>query len=181
MSVKMDSVKSFLNSFLLGFTILTFIVSSHLAESLAILSNFILIPKSSYIDLSNFATFISFLYIALQVHILKKPAVLGLLFLLTLASFLPLFLAFGFYFILQHSLNAWGHLKIGLKMNHINLYKKSAVFTLGALIILTLIVLKAKEIETSAALISNFFIFIACISLPHFFIMHLFYRRKLNK
>ena len=181
MGEKMDSVKSYINAFLLGFTILIFIISSHLTESLDVISNFILIPKLSFEDFSYFAGFTSFTYIAIQGPVLKKPALLGLLFLLTLASFLPLFLAFGFYFILQHSVNAWGHLKIGLKMNHINLYKKSALYTFGALIILILIIIKAKDIETSAAFMSNFFIFIACISLPHFFIMHLFYKKPLNK
>lgn len=178
--IKMDSFKVFLNSFLLGLAILTYIVSSHLEESLGVISNFIAIPSGTYLVYSKFATFLSIFYIAVQSFFINKTTFWGLLFLLILGGFLPLFLAFGFYFILQHSTNAWGHLKIGLKMNNIKLYKKSAIYTISALVILLLIFLNAKKITNSFALMSNFFVFIACISLPHFFMMHQFYKREVK-
>ena len=48
----------------------------------------------------------------------------------------PLILAFGLYFIFQHSLNAWGHLQHGLKIDGFTLYKKALPFTLSAIFFL---------------------------------------------
>jgi hypothetical protein len=78
---------------------------------------------------------ISFLYILIQILLSKKHAHFGLLFLLLLGIKTPLILAFGLYFIFQHSLNAWGHLKHGLnlKMDGFTLYKKALPFTLSAI------------------------------------------------
>jgi cell division protein FtsW (lipid II flippase) len=87
----------------------------------------------------------------------------------------PLTLAFGLYFILQHSYNAWIHLQKGLNMNATQLYKKSAVFTLGALVLFVLIAFFVRDSANKHAFWANFFVFTACISLPHFVLMHLFY------
>jgi cell division protein FtsW (lipid II flippase) len=100
--------------------------------------------------------------------------------LLAIGILVPLPLAFGLYFILQHSYNAWIHLQKGLKMNASQLYKKSAVFTLGALVLFIVIAFFVRDTSNLNAFWANFFVFIACISLPHFVLMHLFYNSTKN-
>ena len=108
----------------------------------------------------------------------KGNAYLGLIFLLVLGIPTTLIVAFGLYFIIQHSDNAWKHLKEGLKITSIGLYRKSFLYTLGALLVFALITIGASKLDSIYALWTQFFIFIACISLPHFIIMHLFYQKK---
>jgi hypothetical protein len=88
-------------------------------------------------------------------------------------------MAFGLYFILQHSVNAWGHLKKGLDMSSRELYLKAFPFTFGALLIFLLMAYFLNSSTTEwAGIWAIFFVFIACISLPHFILMHLFYASK---
>jgi len=103
------------------------------------------------------------------------------MFLLILGVKTPLILAFGIYFIFQHSSNAWQHLKLGLNMNSLQLYKKASFFTLGALFFFLMIVFYAKDLVSLESFWANFFIFIACISFPHFFLMHIFYKTKIQQ
>ena len=182
---KIDSLRAHVKAFLMGLSILLFIIFTHRIESLNIVDNFIKLSGSVYSDL-NFAfaswimVIVSFIYILAQSILSKKGSYLGLMFLLLLGVKVPLILAFGLYFIFQHSSNAWQHLKLGLNMNSIQLYKRSSIYTLGALIIFILIAFYANEIISKHFLIANFFIFIACISFPHFILMHVFYKTKSN-
>ena len=167
-------------------SILFFIIFSHLEESLDIVSNLITFPipnsaQLNYRFIAKSAAFLSFIYILMQSIRSQNQSYLGLLFLLILGVKIPLILAFGVYFVFQHSSNAWEHLKLGLNMNSIQMYKKASFFTLGALFIFLLIVFYAKEFVSLEGLWANFFIFIACISFPHFFLMHIFYKRKIQQ
>jgi hypothetical protein len=117
----------------------------------------------------------SFSYILVHSIISKKKEFIGLLLLLAVGALVPLTLAFGLYFILQHSYNAWIHLQNGLNMKASQLHKKSAVFTFGALVLFVLIAFFVRNTDNLQAFWANFFVFIACISLPHFVLMHLFY------
>jgi lycopene beta-cyclase len=182
---KPDSINSHFKSILLGLSILSFIIFTHFEESSLIIAKFMDISDFTYLHfnftlLSKIAAILSFIYILMQSILSKNQAHIGLIFLLLLGFKVPLILAFGLYFIFQHSTNAWQHLKIGLNMNSIQLYKKSSIFTFGALLIFILIAFYKHEIINTNSLIANFFIFIACISLPHFILMHSFYKTKLQ-
>jgi hypothetical protein len=183
-----ESVKTLgasLKAFLLGFNILIFIIATHLEESLTIIS-FINKDSSSIfyeLNVPNWYLTISiatFSYILVQCIISKKKEFIGLLLLLAVGSLVPLTLAFGLYFILQHSYNAWIHLQKGLNMNATQLHKKSAAFTLGALVLFVCIAFFVRDTSSLKAFWANFFVFIACISLPHFVLMHLFYSSNKN-
>jgi lycopene beta-cyclase len=183
---KIDTFTALFKAFLMGMSILFFIIFSHPEESLGIVSNFFAFPLSNsfhlnYSFIANIAAFFSFIYILLQTILSKRLPYLGLLFLLLLGVKAPLILAFGIYFVFQHSSNAWQHLKLGLHMNSLQMYKKSSFFTLGALLIFLIIVFYAKEFVSIEGLWANFFIFIACISFPHFFLMHIFYKTKIRQ
>lgn len=176
---KMDSIGAKLSSFLIGLSILIFIVFSHLGESFGVISQFITIPDFDFKPPATILTIMSLGYLILQSVRAKKWSFFRLLFLLILGTQVPLIMAFGLYFIFQHSLNAWGHLKEGLAMNTMQLHKKSLFFTLGALIVFLLIAFNATYIQSMEGLWATFFVFIACISFPHFLMMHLFYTSKL--
>ena len=92
---------------------------------------------------------------------------------------MPLILAFSLYFICQHSLNAWGHLKLKLHINSIPLYKKALPYLIGALsLFLALFIFDFIGFFDFYRLQADGFIFLACISLPHVILMHLFYKKK---
>ena len=171
-------------AYVFGMCILLFIIFTHPTESQEIISLFnVNFPLSLRIfDQSIYAVWIasiSFLYILIQTTLSKKYRHFGLLFLLVLGIKTPLILAFGLYFIFQHSLNAWGHLKHGLKMDGFTLYKKALPFTLSAIFFLCAMLIYNSVADLNLnKFIAILFIFLSCISLPHFLLMHLFYKVK---
>ena len=105
----------------------------------------------------------------------------SLMLILFLGMLLPLELAFGFYFIFQHSYNAWQHLQIGLALPAKTLYKQAMPYTIGAILIgVVFYFFNATSILQLSHYSGLFFIFLACISLPHFVLMHLFYKQINN-
>jgi lycopene beta-cyclase len=91
---------------------------------------------------------------------------------LLLSMTLPLFVSFGIYFVLQHSLHGWRHLKSGLKMNSYNLWVKSLPFSVGGAVIIS-----AFMLTNSANYVGLFFILLSCLSMPHVMSMNHFYVR----
>jgi Brp/Blh family beta-carotene 15,15'-monooxygenase len=180
--MKVDSFYSHIKAFLMGLCILLVIILSHPQESINVMTNCIGSPVNyldkKYSSIAVCCGVLSFAYILMQSVLSKKWSYLGLLFLLMIGIKVPLILAFGIYFIFQHSANAWEHLKIRLNMNSIQLYKKSLFYTIGALFIFLLISFYSNEIQNINGLWAIFFMFIACISFPHFILMHVFYNSK---
>lgn len=93
---------------------------------------------------------------------------------------LPLITAFGIYFIGNHSMNGWIHLKQGLSQTNKTLTIKALPFTMGAFLILIILV---NLLETKfhnhqiGFLYPTFFIFLGCISFPHVLAMNQFYKK----
>ena len=182
---KVDSISTHFKAFLMGLSILCFIIFSHLNEVMQLVAYLVSIPDLSFsqfeiTSISVGIAILSFTYILTLSIISKNRSYFSLLFLLLLGVRVPLVLAFGLYFIFQHSFNAWQHLKKGLQMTSMQLYKKSWFYTLGAILIFLFIAFNANEIKSVDGLYAKFFIFIACISLPHIFLMHTFYKTKIN-
>jgi len=184
--IQTSSFGQYLNAFLLGLSILTFIISTHVHESLNIIAAISSLEPSLFDSqrdsgLALVLAAASFTYILFQHLSDQKQSHYGLLFLLLLGIKLPLMAAFGLYFIVQHSENAWSHIKTGLNIGSGALFQKALPFTFGAFLLLTVMVfVKAENIVDMDGLWASFFIFIACISLPHFVMMHLFYKPKLD-
>jgi Brp/Blh family beta-carotene 15,15'-monooxygenase len=99
---------------------------------------------------------------------------------LLLSIKLPLLFAFGLYFVGQHSLNGWFHLKSHLKMSHKKIWLNALPFHAAAWFMLGLFFLfwPASANEQEMGRWGIFFIFIACISLPHVVVMQSVYSRK---
>jgi lycopene beta-cyclase len=175
-----NNLHSYLKAFLMGLSILLFIIFTHAAESFSVIANYTNLPLIKHAFIGNAIAALSFGYLLYACILSKNASFTGLLFLLLIGVKVPLILAFALYFIFQHSANAWQHLKLRLNMDTRQLYKQSSLYTLGAFFIFVLILFNANEIKDMSALWANFFIFIACISFPHFFMMHMFYKRKLK-
>jgi Brp/Blh family beta-carotene 15,15'-monooxygenase len=166
----------------LGFSILSFIIFTHFNEAIEIVSsiNGLQFAKSfgkEFSDITYVFAVLSFVYILSQIQLRRKQSYVALIFILLIGLKLPLIVAFALYFIFQHSYNAWRHLQVGLSMSSVSLYKKALPYTLGALLVFVILLLPGKiKLDSSEGVIGYFFIFLACISLPHFLIMHIFYR-----
>ena len=99
---------------------------------------------------------------------------------LILSAKLPLLTSFGIYFLGQHSINGWSHLRSGLNTNNDTMMKKSLPFTLGAFFLFIVLGISQKfnlyhfDIKN---MVSLAFIFIACISFPHVVTMSRFYKK----
>lgn len=101
---------------------------------------------------------------------------------LAVSTQLPLLMAFGVYFIFQHSLRGWKHIRTKLKMNNLELFRSALPFHLGAWIMLALMywiltIYKPAAEITGFGLIGIFFIFLSGLSFPHVIAMDGFYRR----
>jgi lycopene beta-cyclase len=93
---------------------------------------------------------------------------------------LPLLSAFSLYFIGQHSLNGWRHLKTGLNTNNQTLYLKSLPFNLGAIGLLVVTYWLSEnyfQFISPVKMASIFFVFLSSISFPHILWMHHFYKK----
>lgn len=180
---EIDAKRKYIKAFLLGLSILLFIVSTHREESIAIISKMIGVDNLSGISIdlqtwSSIASLASISYIVLTFLRSMSISSFGMLFLVVLGIQVPLSMAFGLYFIVQHSFNAWSHLKTGLNMNSRDLYLKSLPFTFGALLLFSVMIYFLYNSVDISGIWPVFFVFIACISLPHFILMHLFYASK---
>ena len=180
---KINAVFKYFKAFLLGLSILIFIISTHLVESIGIVSKII-----GGTDLLHFSlqfkswaligSIASISWIILNLLRSRSISSFGILILVVLGIPIPLSMAFGLYFIIQHSFNAWSHLKTGLNLSSRDLYQKSFPFTFGALLIFFLMAFFLNASTEIAGFWAIFFVFIACISMPHFILMHLFYAKK---
>lgn len=105
---------------------------------------------------------------------LRERRLVWLLALLTVGYGLPLLMAFGVYFIGQHSVQGWLDLHRKLDRSHGALLRTAAPYTLGAWagLAAALIWSGGALAQYTAAL----FIFISCVSLPHVMLISSFYR-----
>ena len=168
------------SSFFWGLVVLMMILFFHGEEFINILQQ---IPNLSYLSAGKMS---EKLFLGLQIltisgglflaMIYKSKYILLTLIYLLLASMLPLVMAFGIYFVGQHSISGWKHLSVGLKKGSSTMWVNSLPFTLGGAFIIFYFLWFA-----AGNYIGIFFIILSCLSLPHVFSMHNFYRLFPNK
>ncbi len=168
-----------LKSFLWGIIMLGIILFSHLEEAMAIVNGM----GVAFAGINPGESLIYMLVLAVLLWALveKNAAILLSLLMLVIGTQLPLPAAFGLYFIGQHSLNGWSHLQKGMGAAGETLFRKALPFTFGALILLGLLMMLVYTgimPWTHQQWISVFFVFLACLSLPHVWAMHRFYNRS---
>jgi Brp/Blh family beta-carotene 15,15'-monooxygenase len=167
-------------SFLIGLSLLLFILVSHLTESESYLRRMGVMLPVWQDHLSIY--FASGTFVVLSVILLtysRRRIIPLILFLIVLATttFLPLIVAFGLYFVYIHSFSAWNSIRTGLKCSHFALMRMAAPYTIlaVALMLMFLGMLSGTSVDLEQH-VAWVFIFISCISTPHILLMHLFYR-----
>ncbi len=169
------------NSFIYGVILLTVILFFHVEELIDILKQ---IPNLAAVNLlhkipKNGLLLIQVLTVSLGLTLarLKKSTnlLLTLIYLL-MASQLSLLMAFGIYFVLQHSINGWKHLSVGLEKESSVMWKNAFPFTIGGGGIILNILLFEDENYIGLS-----FIILSCLSLPHVFSMNHFYQLTSSK
>jgi lycopene beta-cyclase len=129
------------------------------------------------IHISQILILISFIWSILE----RKVSFFLTVCMLFVGMYLPLLSAFSLYFIGQHSLNGWRHLKNGLQTNSKTLYVKSLPFNLGAIGILVISYWLNEnyfDLKNNFEMATIFFVFLSCISFPHIIWMHKFYKKS---
>ena len=159
-------------SVLWGASVLLFVLSTHQSETTDIL--LAMGARAMPIESSGWALAPWFIYALFRKHFSFALTVCWLM----LSSQLPLLLAFGLYFLGQHSLSSWQHLKQHLQLSHTRIWLHSLPFHAGAWLMLAgfYLALQASVFENEAWGWGLFFIFISCISLPHALSMRVVYR-----
>jgi Brp/Blh family beta-carotene 15,15'-monooxygenase len=168
-------------AFLVGLSILLFIIFSHVETSLLVLHKMngvdMYINAFDFLAHKNLVLALS-LVVLIPIWKFSKQTFLYLIVLLLAGTQMPLMIAFGLYFVGSHSIHAWGHITTRLKIPNAKLYLQSMPFNLVALFIFVIFLYmqqaNAQLIQSYAA---TFFIFLACLSLPHIVLMHLFYKK----
>ena len=167
-------------SFLWGFVVLMTILFFHFEEMNWILQQ---IPNLNAVQLLKnisethklfFKVLIVGSGLLLAVFHKSKHILFTLIYLL-ISSMLPLLVAFGIYFVGQHSMHGWRHLSVGLDKSSSSLWLKSLPFSFGGACIILYFIFFA-----GSNYVGMFFIILSCLSIPHVLSMHQFYE-KLNR
>ena len=156
------------------------ILIGHLNETNSIIANLGVMTLAIPVSIANKIGSILALIGLLWSFIERKKAMTYSILMLSIGLFLPLITSFAIYFIAQHSLYGWMHLKKGLNTNNLQLYKKALPFNIGAIFFfaLTIYLVQSGLLKTQKSdFTALFFMFIACISLPHVLAMNKFYQK----
>jgi lycopene beta-cyclase len=182
MAVSLDSVIQKMYAFIIGLSVLLFIIFSHLETSILVLnsihgvSNFL--ERVDLYSYKNVVLAVSYFSI-IPIWWMSKRTCVYLMLILVLGMQMPLMLAFGLYFVGSHSINAWGHIATKLKTPTKKLYLQSLPFNMGAIFIFAIFLyLQSSNASLIQSYAATFFVFLACVSLPHIILMHLFYKKE---
>lgn len=170
------NVNKKVKSLVWGILVLSIILIGHVTETNNVLKNMnvSIIPLAQNSS-TNISIYLSLLSIAWGVYERKLSMVIICITLLFSIK-LPLLTAFGIYFIGQHSITGWIHLKNTFQSTNLSLFKKALPYNLGVCVLFCTYLIFFNGIW-----ISSFFIFISCISLPHVIAMNTFYSKFWNR
>lgn len=164
-----------------GFILFSILLFGHLGETTLVLSDLGLGFEILTEKQANYITEATIIGALLWGIMEKRIALIISVCTLAIGTQLPLISAFGLYFIGQHSMNGWAHLKKGLATNDKILYLKAFPFTLAAFALFG-IALVCVQNNWFSMDYKNwktvFFVFISCISFPHVVAMSRFYNKK---
>jgi len=163
-------------SFAWGCSVLFYIMGTHLSES-----NSILLSMASIALPVHCPVWAMLPWLLWAIYRKQSSLVLTVVWLM-LSSQVSLLLAFGLYFIGQHSLTGWQHLHSHLKLSHKTIWLHSVPFHVGAWLLMALFfyLWPTLKVSNDFNFWSLFFIFTACLSFPHTINMNTIYRGKTN-
>ena len=128
---------------------------------------------SSWIEIATVVGWL--LGLAFAIYLRKTLWIWSLLMLAT-APFIPVLMAFMIFFVGQHSMAGWSHLKNGLKMSSLQLWVSAVPFHFGAwaIIIGGVYLFGYNDTHSFHATVGWFFAFLGSISIPHIIESHRF-------
>jgi Brp/Blh family beta-carotene 15,15'-monooxygenase len=161
--------------FLRGFSVLSFILATHIPETNVIINALSIpsIPDTAGLLTSSLLSESSIVLLLMTVFLQPRKSTILSTASLLIGIFLPLLQAFGVYFVFHHSVLGWNHLKKGLQKTHKQLWELSAPFSIAALGTLFLFFINTGY--TLSGFAPLFFIILSCLSFPHVIEMHSFY------
>lgn len=170
------NLSSGLKSFFWGSMALAIILASHWTETTLILKEMgISLPLTYGLKMESVyiwqLSLMLILFLPKQVLLASKKETI---FMLIMGAWLPLLPAFGCYFIYQHSVHGWLHLRQKLNMNHQKMWVQALPFTIGALLLFSAYLYFVQEPNWGQV-----FIFLSALSFPHVYYMHKSYRKEL--
>ena len=165
-------------AFIWGFWLLTFILTSHLNETNVVISQIgaNTIPALPGLLLQSLWMEITGVSVMVLLFILRKSRMLLSVLMLIISVKLPLLLAFGLFFVFQHSVHGWMHIQSRFQESHFKLAQWAAPFSFGAIAIFFAFFFQGEQFWSEQ--IGVFFIFLSCLSFPHVWEMHRFYREQ---
>jgi len=168
--------KSGFFSFLWGGLILALILLGHYQETSFILNQMEIAPiEGSTFDVQLMGKIGSGSALLFLIMLRKNHFFFNLfqtLLLVCIGFFLPLIPAFGCYFIFQHSLHGWKHLKNKLALSDFQMWKQALPFTVGAVVLFAVFISVFQAPNWG-----QFFIFLSALSFPHVWYMHKSYSK----
>lgn len=171
------NIKQGIHTFTWGLIVLSSILLFHLDETLLVLQDIKglqvhhLLKNVTEKQLLIGKLILLFISVLFIIYNKSKWMFITISYLL-LSTMLPLLFSFGIYFITQHSMQGWKHLKKDLKLNSYKLWLKSLPFGLGGIFIFAIFIV--ANINEYRGL---FFIVLSGLSMQHVFSMHHFYGR----
>lgn len=162
--------------FLWGFSLLSVLLVGHWNETTTILMEWgidLVDGTTSWITPFLLILFASSFVGAIY---LRKGAWLASLVTLAIGLKLPLLVAFGLYFIGQHSVSGWNHLRKAQGWTHLGMYTRGLPYTVGALAVFALLWWVDNSFLTDQ--LGWLFIGLSVISFPHVIMFHGFYKQE---
>jgi len=175
---KLDEVSPWISCFW-GALVLLFIITSHAVESHLVLNGLGVSVGPTLEQVASSGMPLLMLPMLLMGLAFKSGSMVMTICTLLLTTQLSLPVAFGLYFLGQHSLEAWSHLaqEHTIMESQKEMWIEALPFTLGALIVLGLTMLNPFGIQLKAGWL---IIAGSCITLPHIVYMHAFYQRQIR-
>lgn len=161
-------------SFLWGIILLGIILLSHLTEVNQVMKQMNISPWPILTTTATSLVQLLFFLAALGALWFRSGAWVLALFSLAIGTQLPLVLSFGVYFVLQHSITGWSHLKEKEGWSHSGMFIKALPFTAGAIVIF--LILFQFDRTSLMSWSSYFLIFLSALSLPHIYFMSRLYK-----
>ena len=161
--------------FLRGFSVLSFILATHIPETNVIINALSIpsIPDTAGLLTSSLLSESSIVLLLMTVFLQPRKSTILSTASLLMGIYLPLLQAFGVYFVFHHSFLGWNHLKKGLNKTHLELLELSTPFSITAIGTLFLFFINTGYTLTGFAPL--FFVLLSCLSFPHVLEMHTFY------
>jgi lycopene beta-cyclase len=112
----------------------------------------------------------------IQSIVYRRPAMVLTIMAFCVSAQVGLWASFGVYFVMQHSLSGWRHLRTANQWTNVAMWKKSAPFTLGGVLVLAAaFVFRPDDLRSWFGYAA---VLLSMISLPHVYFMSLAYFRK---